>query len=210
MLFFRNIQFVFLSLLLNSFAMVGWSDDDGTCDISDFLCPVPEDLSFSWCNKGLGHGTMTMNHLQCSVTTYPHNYNKTHSDIECKTEGKLCGIIHCPSDCNVGKDFETCKFRAWWRLCDRTNYNQSTFPPHSFHTCGQEAIVNQLSCKDSPTLPTIPHTSLNTLDWCLITGAALSAVLIITICGIAVGRYFYRNKDYQPIQGGININPPQY
>ena len=208
MLFPRSVRTVFLSLLLSSFALMAWSDDDGTCDIGDFLCPVPEDLIFTQCSQGLGVGTMIdpVSSVHCSVNTYPNGYN--HNDTECSTAKRLCGKIQCPVGC---ESYGGCHCLAQWRLCSLLGLNQTLNPSSCIQTCGSQCTTcgaDHLNCKAvTSALPTHPS-RLNPMDLGLVIGAA-SVVLVVTIaCGIGVGSYYFRYRGYQSLSGGIDIVPP--
>ena len=114
-------------LVLACLSFEVWSQklpqDDGSCDISDFLCPVPGDLTFNStneqsCHFGEGYGSMTnpVSNQSCLVSTFSSgSYNNGH--LCAADEGQVCGEIRCPYGCYPDSMTPPCQCYARWLLC---------------------------------------------------------------------------------------------
>ena len=190
--------------------------DDGSCDISDFLCPVPEGLSFNSsnelnCFRGQGHGQMVdpVIHQLCAISTFPPgSYN---GERLCMPETRLCGEIRCPYGCYVDASPE-CQCYARWGFCYTQEPNQTVSPDNCLTTCG---TTGHATCQAITTPTTATDASLSPLELGFIVSGGISLLIVTVTCVIGVGRYYLRRhyqlryRDYQPLPGGADITPPK-
>ena len=211
-------------LVLACFSFGIWSQelpqDDGTCDISDFLCPAPDDLSFNLtnelsCHSGQGHGSMSIPNSQqlCQVSTFrPNDMDNGH--LCAADQGQLCGVIRCPYGCYPDGASPQCHCYARWRFCYEGAGNQSVTPDSCVSVCAYGGSASE-KCNATPTPTTPTHGLLNPLELGLIIAAGITVVIITVTCVAGVGRYYLRRhyqlryRDYQPFPGGADIAPPK-